>query len=42
MEIIIMAQKQKQKSFYVPPFNKRKSNFETAASLTKPTPWGRG
>lgn len=34
MEIIMMAQKQKQKSFYVPPFNKRKSNFETAASLT--------
>ena len=32
MEIITLAQKQKQKSFYVPPFNKRKSNFETAAS----------
>lgn len=35
MEIIIMAQKQKQKSFYVPPFNKTKSNFETAASQTQ-------
>lgn len=35
MEIIVMAQKQKQKSFYVPHFNKRKSNFETAASLTQ-------
>lgn len=35
MEMIIMAQKQKQKSFYVPPFNKRKSNFETAASQTQ-------
>lgn len=35
MEIIVMAQKQRQKSFYVPPFNKRKSNFETAASQTQ-------
>lgn len=35
MEIIIMAQNQKQTSFYVPPFNKRKSHFETAASLTR-------
>lgn len=31
MEIIIMAQKQKQKSFYVPPFNKRKSAWLTWA-----------
>lgn len=33
-ETIIMAQKQKQKSFYVP-FNKRKSDCETAASETQ-------
>lgn len=33
-ETIIMAQKQKQKSFYVP-FNKRKSDCKTAASQTQ-------
>lgn len=41
MEIIIMAEKQKQKSFYVPPFDKSLI-LKQLLHWLKPTPQGRG